>query len=555
VRRLILTALTFLALAAPARAANFTVTGFADPVGVTCAGATCPSLRAALTAANGNGNPTETDSIALPAGPYQVTQGELPITEPVVITGEGPRTTSITRTGATNFRLFNIAATAGDVLIDFVTLSNGRSTAAGGNVINFARLSLAYVRVSGGVASTGGGGVATFGPGTLTVISSLFDGNSAGTLGGAIFLTANSGNAIDAGTVTVGNATITGNSSVESGAAGIAASGNAGNTVDVIQSTVARNGGVGLFAAGSGTFEVGGSIVASNGVANCNVVPSDLGGNLEDLDSCAFRGTGSLHGVDPKLAGGTSPQGGFTDVLPILDGSPAIDIVRPCLIPLDQRDVLRYTNGGDPCDAGAFELTPSSGTAAQPSPQPQTPTPTPTPSPTPTPVPQEEATGTSTGTVLIKLPGGKFVAFDPTKPIPDGTEIDTTKGRITLTAILKPGAKPQTATFYDGIFKLKLGKTTTDLTLSQPLAKCSTKAGAAAKKPKTRKLWGNGSGSFRTRGQYSAATVRGTQWLVQDSCAGTLTRVVKGVVAVRDNVKRKTILVKAGKKYLAKPRR
>jgi hypothetical protein len=49
--------------------------------------------------------------------------------------------------------------------------------------------------------------------------------------------------------------------------------------------------------------------------------------------------------------------------------------------------------------------------------------------------------------------------------------------------------------------------------------------------------------------------VRGTQWLVQDSCAGTLTRVVKGVVSVRDNVKHKTIVLRAGKKYLAKPRR
>jgi hypothetical protein len=148
------------------------------------------------------------------------------------------------------------------------------------------------------------------------------------------------------------------------------------------------------------------------------------------------------------------------------------------------------------------------------------------------------------------------VPFDPSKAIPSGSEIDVTKGKIELTAVLKPGGKPQTATFYDGIFKLKLGKTTTDLTLSQPLAKCPRKgASAAAKKPKTRKLWGNGSGSFRTRGQYSAATVRGTQWLVQDSCAGTLTRVVKGVVSVRDEVRRKTIILRAGKKYLAKPRR
>ncbi len=188
-----------------------------------------------------------------------------------------------------------------------------------------------------------------------------------------------------------------------------------------------------------------------------------------------------------------------------------------------------------------------------------TPTPTPTAAPAqaPTPVPQKDVTGKATGTVLIKLPGGKFVPFDPTKPIPDGTEIDTKKGKIELTAVLKPGGKPEKATFYDGIFKLKLGKTTTDLTLSEPLAPCGKKgkAGAAAKKPKTRKLWGDGSGSFRTRGQYSAATVRGTRWLVQDSCAGTLTKVTKGVVAVRDNVRRRTIVLRAGKSYLAKPRR
>ena len=50
------------------------------------------------------------------------------------------------------------------------------------------------------------------------------------------------------------------------------------------------------------------------------------------------------------------------------------------------------------------------------------------------------------------------------------------------------------------------------------------------------------------------ATVRGTKWLVQDSCAGTLTRVTKGAVTVRDNVKHTTVVVRAGKRYLARPR-
>ena len=180
------------------------------------------------------------------------------------------------------------------------------------------------------------------------------------------------------------------------------------------------------------------------------------------------------------------------------------------------------------------------------------PTPAPTPSPAPTPVPGKTVVGQPvSGKVLVKVPGKGFVELDETQSIPLGSTIDTKKGTISLTA--KAG---QTATFHDGIFKLTQTKTTTDLTLTEALAKCPTRgAHAAAKKPKTRKLWGNGSGSFRTRGQYSAATVRGTEWLVQDSCAGTLTRVRKGVVSVFDNVKRKTIVLRAGKTYLARPRR
>jgi hypothetical protein len=68
-------------------------------------------------------------------------------------------------------------------------------------------------------------------------------------------------------------------------------------------------------------------------------------------------------------------------------------------------------------------------------------------------------------------------------------------------------------------------------------------------------VWGNAKGHFRTKGRYAAATVRGTRWLTQDSCAGTLIRVAQGSVSVRDNVLRKTVIVRKGKRYLARPRR
>ena len=75
------------------------------------------------------------------------------------------------------------------------------------------------------------------------------------------------------------------------------------------------------------------------------------------------------------------------------------------------------------------------------------------------------------------------------------------------------------------------------------------------KKKRKRRLWGDGSGKFRTKGKHSAATVVGTKWLVEDRCRSTLTRVVRGRVSVRDFVKKKTVTVRAGKRYTTRAKR
>ena len=69
-----------------------------------------------------------------------------------------------------------------------------------------------------------------------------------------------------------------------------------------------------------------------------------------------------------------------------------------------------------------------------------------------------------------------------------------------------------------------------------------------------RRLRGRAKGRYRTRGRRSAATVRGTKWTVADRCDGTLTKVKRGKVAVRDFRKKKTIVLRRGKSYLAKAR-
>jgi hypothetical protein len=160
------------------------------------------------------------------------------------------------------------------------------------------------------------------------------------------------------------------------------------------------------------------------------------------------------------------------------------------------------------------------------------------------------------GKVRVRRPGSNdFVELSGSEGIPLGSTVDTLAGVVELTSVPKAGGAPQSARFYEGVFKVTQTGSITNLALTEPLASCRGGGRSAATTKKKRRLWGDGKGSFRTNGKYSSATVRGTKWLVQDSCAGTLTRVVRGSVTVRDRVKRKTVVVRAGKSYLAKPKR
>jgi ferric-dicitrate binding protein FerR (iron transport regulator) len=107
------------------------------------------------------------------------------------------------------------------------------------------------------------------------------------------------------------------------------------------------------------------------------------------------------------------------------------------------------------------------------------------------------------------------------------------------------------------VFRITQGRGSrplTVLTLVERL-RCGGRASVAAKARKKRRLWGDGRGKFRVKGKHSAATVVGTRWLVEDTCTTTLTRVARGRVSVRDFVKKKTFVVKAGKRYTARAKK
>jgi hypothetical protein len=177
--------------------------------------------------------------------------------------------------------------------------------------------------------------------------------------------------------------------------------------------------------------------------------------------------------------------------------------------------------------------------------------------PLPPPVAGKQVNATTAGgTVKVKEPGDTgFTVLGAGAQIPVGTVVDTRKGKVTLVTAAKSGTDQ--AKFYEGIFKVGQSKKSklTTLTLVEKLS-CggAGKASAAIKKKKKRRLWGNGKGRFQTKGKHSAATVVGTKWLVEDTCKTTLTRVARGKVKVRDFVKKKTVTVKAGHKYIARAR-
>ena len=177
----------------------------------------------------------------------------------------------------------------------------------------------------------------------------------------------------------------------------------------------------------------------------------------------------------------------------------------------------------------------------------------------PAPTPGQDVNATPiAGDVLVKVAGTpQFVPLSVPSLVPVGSQLDATKGRVELTAA-RAGGITDTSQFYDGTFQVTQPTPTAIAELRLVLGDfsvCSLPSFTATDKNKrrVRRLWGSGKGKFRTRGRYSSATVRGTVWKTEDRCDGTLTQVQEGSVTVRDIGRKKDIVVRAGKSYLAEP--
>ena len=186
------------------------------------------------------------------------------------------------------------------------------------------------------------------------------------------------------------------------------------------------------------------------------------------------------------------------------------------------------------------------------------------------------------GTVLVGIPaaatsashsarasqkGVTFVPLSQAQQIPVGSFLNTRRGTVRMESAVNRAGKRQRGNFSRGIFQVLQSRKSSAKGLTELVMKgasfrrcrargASLDATAAGLSRRTiRRLRSNTRGRFRTRGRNSSATVRGTKWDVIDRCDGTLTKVSRGRVVVRDFRRKRNVLVRAGKSYLAKARR
>jgi hypothetical protein len=170
--------------------------------------------------------------------------------------------------------------------------------------------------------------------------------------------------------------------------------------------------------------------------------------------------------------------------------------------------------------------------------------------------------GEVSGSILVRLPGARSAApLDAAAGVPVGSVVDARAGVVELSSVA--GGRTQAGRFWGAVFQVRQSRSgagMTDLVLrgGRPEG-CGRRPGAAraaavAGKRRPRKgLWGKDKGGrFRTHGRNSVATVRGTKWLVEERCEGTLTRVTEGAVVVRDVRRGRSVTVRAGGRYLAR---
>ena len=382
---------------------TITVTGLTDGTSIASGVTLRDAIEAANTDSSVNGSvageagvqnvivfqPGLTGSIALAR-----TLGALTISSSMKIEGLGAPVTSIN--AGVNSRVFDITSSAGNVELDGLTVTNGKTTGSsqsGGGIcflssgtLTLANTAINYNYTSG--PSSPGAAVYTQ-SGNLTILDSTISNNvtsGSASSGGAIFS--------QSGAVTLVNSTISGNKNWGDSSDGAAIyTLNDSAAVTLTNSTVSGNKTYGTNADGGAITVVGGSITLANSIVSGNQVGvgNDVDIKFINVHSTAtFAAHNSLVGVNSgtplaaaavgtpdangNLVGTTvaplnaklgllANNGGPTQTMALLAGSPALNAGNNSLavdasnaaLTTDQRGAPFQRIFGAAVDMGAFE--------------------------------------------------------------------------------------------------------------------------------------------------------------------------------------------------------
>jgi hypothetical protein len=310
----------------------------------------------------------------------------------IIISGGAPPTVVISNLTVRNS--INIGSGGGVVIVngtvslrDCVIQNN--TAWSGGGIENWGDLTIERCTISGNVATGNFGGGGIYNLGTLVLIdTSVVDNHAdtAGANGGGILndnddpgeyvhiiRTTLSGNSADNNgsalkdqgdrPVWLANVTVTDNT-ITSGDGSIMIT--AGKTTDIWNSTIAGNhaGGPGVEGGvmTASTLILANTILADNDNSNCYVTGAGFitttGSNIDSGSTCGFTAGPNMPNTDPLL-GPLADNGGYSETMALLPGSPAIDAgygLVCSMFPVngvDQRGIARPIGLG--CDIGAYE--------------------------------------------------------------------------------------------------------------------------------------------------------------------------------------------------------
>jgi CSLREA domain-containing protein len=308
------------------------------------AGGTCPGTNCTLRQAIAAALSGDTIAFSLPSkSAVSLTSGELLVNKNLTIIGPGADLLSVQRdaSASTNFLIFEVAASS-NVTISGLTITNGNGGFAGG-IYNAGTLTINNATISGNSTAFDGGGIYNGNTGTLTITNATISGNTANVGGGIV-------NDAQAHTVTIASTTISGNTATANGGGIESYQG----TVTITDSTVSGNS---AGSDGGGMDITSGTVSSRNTIIAKNTAPSSgpdvfgaltsQGYNLIGNNSGASiaPATGDKFGVaafpiDPML-GPLQDNGGPTKTQALLYGSPAIDQGKYSGSSTDQRGYTR----------------------------------------------------------------------------------------------------------------------------------------------------------------------------------------------------------------------